>query len=120
MAWAAGATNANWWPGRRSYYFWPRNVRCDGTVEALVEMFESRGYEICSDASLEDGYEKIAIYADGRGYPTHAARQLETGAWTSKLGGLEDIEHDTVDDVNGPDYGAPVCFMRQRTKTSAA
>ena len=49
---------------------------------------------IGEDGPLQDGYEKIAIYAlDGE--PTHAARQLDTGRWTSKLGKHEDIEHDT-------------------------
>ena len=46
--------------------------------------------------------------------PTHAALQLESGAWTSKLGDFEDIEHVTVDAVNGPLYGRPVAFLSRR------
>jgi len=39
-------------------------------------------------------FEKIAIYAAG-GVPTHAAKQTSDGRWKSKLGGWEDIEHNT-------------------------
>lgn len=48
--------------------------------------------------------------------PTHAAVQLETDMWTSKMGDFEDIWHDTVGAVNGPLYGEPVLYMeRPRT-----
>jgi hypothetical protein len=87
----------------------PREV----TLVAFVEAFRVLGYEECDDGSLEDGYQKIAIFADDAGNPTHAARQLPNGEWTSKLGQLEDIVHATVDDVNGPTYGTPVEFMRR-------
>ena len=63
---------------------------------------------------------KIAIYAHDDGQPTHAARQLPDGRWTSKMGHLEDIEHRVVDDVNGPQYGSPVRFMRRRAVPGAS
>ena len=78
-----------------------------------MEAFQILGYEPCDDGTLEDGYQKVVLYADRSGIPTHAARQLENGRWTSKLGRLEDIEHDTVEDVSGPVYGQPVQFMRR-------
>jgi hypothetical protein len=37
--------------------------------------------------------------------PTHAALQLESGDWTSKLGDFEDISHSTIEAVSGPVYG---------------
>ena len=54
---------------------------------------------------------KIAIFgmkeSDGSVSPTHAARQLESGEWTSKLGkDFEDIPHTTLDALNGPVYGS--------------
>ena len=82
-------------------------------MAAFINAFRQLAYHECADGSLEAGYQKIALYADASGTPTHAARQLLNGAWTSKLGGLEDIVHATVDDVNGPAYGAPVRFMRR-------
>ena len=34
------------------------------------------------ELQLEPGFEKIALYADNSGKPTHAARQLDNGRWT--------------------------------------
>ena len=50
--------------------------------------------------------QKIALFgklnpADGSTIPTHAALQLESGEWTSKMGPLEDINHTTADAVRG-------------------
>jgi hypothetical protein len=64
------------------------------------------------DASLEPGFEKVALYGGGLLY-THAARQLPTGKWTSKLGKAEDIEHETPDDVAGGIYAEWVQVMKR-------
>ena len=68
---------------------------------------------MCEDGNLEPGYEKVAIYAmDGE--PTHAARQLQNGWWTSKLGKYEDIDHDSLEELQGygfGDYGRVAVFM---------
>jgi len=56
-----------------------------GALESIKNLFIPVGYSECHDASLEPGFEKIAIYANTDG-PQHAARQLVTGRWTSKLG----------------------------------
>jgi hypothetical protein len=61
---------------------------------------------------LEQGQEKIAIYARD-GEPTHAARQLEDGSWTSKLGPSVDISHAATSAVEGSLYGAVVRYMRR-------
>ena len=86
------------------------------TIHAFVDLFSSRGYEKCKDGNLEKGYEKIVIYgihSDTGIEPTHAARQLSNGWWTSKLGWEEDIEHKNAEDVAGPLYGKPIQFMRR-------
>jgi len=57
----------------------------------------------------EPGMEKIAIFAQG-GKPTHMARQLENGRWTSKMGQSEDIEH-ALRDLEGVLYGEVALFM---------
>jgi len=49
------------------------------------------------------------------------ARQLPDGTWTSKVGGLEDICHFTLDalesyDRNSGEYGYPIVFLRRRVK----
>jgi hypothetical protein len=56
-------------------------------------MFTALGYAVCEGEAAESGYERIALFALADGKPTHAARQLPTGRWTSKLGIAEDIEH---------------------------
>ena len=47
-----------------------------------------------------------------RSEPKHAARQLPSGRWTSKLGFLEDIEH-ALHDLEGTEYGAVVLVMKR-------
>lgn len=81
-------------------------------MEAFVEAFKLLGYETCDDAGLEVGYEKLAVYANSEG-PTHVARQLATGRWTSKLGAWQDIEHATLADLEDSDYGSARIFMRR-------
>ena len=69
---------------------------------------------MCQDAEVINGIEKIAIYADAFGDFTHAARQLRDGRWTSKLGDLDDIEHESLEEVAGApdcDYGVVVRYM---------
>ena len=43
----------------------------------------------------------------------HAAKLLEDGRWSSKLGDLEDVGHDSPADVCGPFNGELACFMRR-------
>ena len=85
------------------------------TIDAFMRAYGTLGYTLCFDESLEESLEKIAIYGttalDGSVIPTHAALQLQSGKWTSKLGPFEDINHDTVDDVRGPVYGTRICCM---------
>jgi hypothetical protein len=86
------------------------------TLAAFMAVFSLLGYELCETAAPEPGYEKIALFADSSGTPTHAARQLPDGRWTSKLGNLEDIEHD-LDDLSGKLYGRVAQLMRRPCPT---
>ncbi len=99
IAWAAGDTECWWWPEdpENDAIFWPAEVAQEETLTAFVAVFATMGYAPCGDDAPEDGFEKVALFADGAGTPTHAARQLPNGRWTSKLGFLEDIEHDLRD-----------------------
>jgi hypothetical protein len=83
------------------------------TVDDLARAYETVGFVPCADGSPEPGFEKVALYGEPDGFYTHAARQLPGGRWTSKLGALEDIEHETPDDVVGGVYGAIFGFMKQ-------
>ena len=114
IAWAAGENIRNWWPDPMGVGFWPSRIPRKVTVEAFLKAYGTRGYRLCFDGSLEAGIQKIALYGKDQGngvVPTHAALQLESGEWTSKLGPFEDIKHATVQDVDGPVYGAVICFL---------
>ncbi len=90
IAWAAGDASRWWWPITGDY--WP--IDDDSTsADSFAHAFATIGYGPADNDSLEDGYDKIALFAkDDR--VTHAARQLPNGCWTSKLGSDVDIEHD--------------------------
>jgi hypothetical protein len=110
IAWAAGNDTHWWWPDPMGVGRWPANVPRVVTMDAFVKAYETLGYQLCYDNSLEVGLEKVAIFgktnpADGSVFPTHAALQLESGEWTSKLGPLEDVRHKTVEAADGPLYG---------------
>lgn len=114
IAWAAGDDSRWWWPDEFYQYYWPDIAPRRPTLDAFVQAFLTLGFEVCDDPGLESGWEKVAIYAKDDGSPTHAARQLANGTWTSKLGNLEDINHPGLDHVSGRDYGRPVLFLRRR------
>ena len=111
IAWAAGVNDDWWWPNGVNY--WPPGAPLDISVSAFVAAFAILGYEPCDDGSLEEGAEKVALYALPSGRVTHAARQLPTGRWTSKLGKAEDIEHGSPAELEGEVYGAVVAYMRR-------
>ena len=109
VAWSAHDTEHWWQPG----IFWPLKLaEDDHGIGALEQAFLALGHQACDNGDLEPGFEKVALYGSGFMY-THAARQLSDGKWTSKLGKLEDIEHNSPDDVAGGDYGDVMQFMKR-------
>jgi hypothetical protein len=111
IAWATGDNVRWWWPDLANQRYWPIGVPRIETVAAFIQAYETLGYVPCQDETLESGFEKIAHFADEAG-PQHAARQLSNGRWTSKLGELQDIEHD-LHDLEGTDYGNVVAYMKR-------
>ena len=84
---------------------WPPGVPRSRHVDAYQRVFELLGYAVSGDESHEDGVEKVALYADANGHCKHAARQLKTGHWTSKLGNGKDIRENTLSALEGTAYG---------------
>lgn len=113
IAWAAGRSDRWWWPNSADA-FWPAEAPNVQTVGAFEAAFRLLRYQPCGSEAYEWRYEKVAIFALPDGTPTHAARQLPNGRWTSKLGRLEDIEHAIAEAVAGQTYGAAVLYMRRR------
>jgi hypothetical protein len=115
IAWAAGDDTQNWWPDPYNIGYWPQGVPREESIQAFMLAYESLGYKLCYGDHFEEGIEKIAIYGienpDKTVTPTHAARLLSSGEWTSKLGNFEDIGHKTLEAVDGPVYGRKVCCM---------
>jgi hypothetical protein len=115
VAYAVGDFKRKWWPGDYppfwSVDYWPDEVPKDETLEAFVLALATVRYEMSNDGNPELGFEKVAIYALG-GVVKHAALQQQNGAWRSKLGSAEDIEH-TLDGLEGPTYGKVVAFLKR-------
>jgi hypothetical protein len=116
IAWSIGRSDRKWWPDPWGVGVWfasPRAV----TVAGFIIGYRTIGYDLCPDGTLEPGVEKIALYAKlgplGDLMPTHAAYQLDTGHWTSKLGDCEDIEHFQTDKLHGPQYGGVTLYLRR-------
>lgn len=109
LAWAAGASDCWWWPDLDESCFWPAGIARHETLSAFIQAFAVLGYSVCVTGDLESDREKVAIFASN-GQPTHAARQLPDGLWTSKCGAGHDIVH-AMDGLNGNIYGRPEVFL---------
>lgn len=118
IAWAASVDDRWWWPlppGTPTTVAvnWPVQPPPAPTLEAFVTAFETLGFVRSEDGELDPAVEKIALYLDQSGKPTHAARQLADGTWTSKLGPYFDISHGTPEAVQGDEYGTLGAFLER-------
>lgn len=126
IAWATGDTDRYWSPIPRDRGsagdagpcgdYWPLGVAQENTADAWMAALAKVGFEACPSEEVEPGLEKIAIYTDGHGEPTHVARQLPNGCWTSKLGDECDLEHNTLKALEGKQYGTACHFMKRQAK----
>ena len=117
IAWACELDDRQLWPDSPDQE-WPEGLPQEDELESIIALFMSRGYGICEHPEFEEGFEKIAIYADGQ-EPRHTARQLLSGRWTSKMGfnGV-DIEHDDLGSIEGSRYGQVSIFLRRASEES--
>jgi hypothetical protein len=124
IAWAVGDTAKWWWPTNAPGdvpRFWPDGVPREETLAAFTLAMATLDYAPVDNESRdkenpEPGFEKLALFVDARGVPTHAARQLRVGRWTSKLGAWEDIEHD-LHALEGSIYGTVAIVFRRTCRT---
>lgn len=103
VGWAAGEDDRWWWPDAAGVSYWPAGVPREETIPAFVAAYGTIGFAPTTNPDLEPNLTKVALFARS-GIPTHAARQLPNGNWTSKLGPSEDIEH-TLAGLIGVIYG---------------
>src|SRR5260370_2335370 len=77
IAWAAGDNTCFWDPAQvfssapLGGYYWPRGIPLEQSLGSYRRAFERLGYRACDSEELEDGWEKVAIYVDAAGKPTH-------------------------------------------------
>jgi hypothetical protein len=124
IAHAAYDCKFNWWPLPAGFEekdrYWPKGAPPRRTIRAFRKAFEIQGFELCDDGNLEAGYEKVVLYVSNKATgvnplnaPTHMARQLPCGNWTSKLGPYIDIMHDTPERLTGDEYGRVELYMQR-------
>lgn len=102
-----------WWPeGDAPTIYWPPGVPRELTLDAFAAVFVTLGCTIGGGDSHEPGIEKVALFADAAGTPTHAARHLASGRWASKLGEAEDIEHE-LRALEGEIYGTVALILKR-------
>ena len=117
IAWAASDETARWDPDPFFQHYWPEGVPRVNTKAAFIAAYGTVGFEICDNGMPEQGMEKLVIYTLA-GDPAHAARLLQNGNWTSKLGDYEDIQHVNLDCLRGPLYGEPKIYMKRPIKAA--
>ena len=110
IAWAAGDTEKWWWPDIQNLKYWPPNIPRNETIDAFIKAFEKLGYSVCDNSDFQNGFEKIAIYANSQRKAKHAAKQITNGLWISKLGKEHDIEH-RLNELEGDKYGEVSVIM---------
>jgi len=116
IAWAIGDNSRFWWPDQQKQLYWPNNIPRRETLVIFVQLFRNFGYKPCKISKLKKGFEKIAIFVKANNKPAHAARQLPSGKWTSKLGSEEDIAH-KLKDLTGYHYGTVAIIMERPLKS---
>lgn len=111
IGWGAGEDD-RWWEPNNPDGYWPEGVPASMAPKALEAAYATIGYARCNDGTLEPGFEKIALFVGSNGKWSHAARQLPSGRWTSKMGKAHDIEHD-LPTMSGGAYGTIWAYMRR-------
>ncbi|HEC43760.1 MAG TPA: hypothetical protein ENI20_13130 [Bacteroides sp.] len=120
IAFAANDTTKWWWP--KAPYYWPPDVPEKEDLASFIACYESLGYVVCGlNSKYKKCYEKVALFVDSYGNPTHAAKQdaENKGIWKSKLGKYKDIEH-TLKDISGTynqySYGNVAIILKRKVK----
>ena len=112
IAWALQDTSHFYWTGPEEFFYWDSDLPRDETIDSFVQLFTKYGYEICENALKEKGFTKIALFTKDD-IPTHTARQLPNGLWTSKLGILEDVRH-TLFAISDGLYGSVALVLKKK------
>jgi len=116
LAFANGDYRHLWESGKYGgRYYWPQGIV--DNLDGWTEIFTRQGYEMTDSRGIEPGFEKIAIYIDLEDMePGHVAVS-DGRVWKSKLGRLQDIEHESLDLLEGDqhwEYGIVERILKRR------
>jgi hypothetical protein len=94
---------------------WPHDkIDRSPSLENYIKYFNLHGYNMCEDDSLEERYDKIALYVNKNNNVTHSCRQFGE-LWRSKLGPGGILEH-KLEWICGDIYGNIGCIMKRKSK----
>lgn len=115
IGWALGMNDV--WvglyhPSNFAWAWWPEGVPCNEKKESLIALFGYFGFEITNDNKPEEGFDKVALYADDEGW-THAARIISKNILHSKIGTAWDIHHSGGDIFAMTEYGSIYAYMKR-------
>lgn len=119
VSWAIGDPRLRWWPHdptdlTRAGWYWPDGLPTSETVATFEALFTRLGFEPVVDSSLEAGYEKVALFVDDSGAPSHVSWQTVNGYWASKVGTQgTDCLHKRPEDANCEAYGTVSRYYRR-------
>lgn len=114
LAWAAREKHRRWDFAKGAY--WPPGVKKAMGIAYLVGAFQAEGFSVCNEndcQTYDSTADSIVVYERNR-IGTHAARLLANGMWSSKLGDIEDVEHQTPEALSGDRYGYPRVYMKRK------
>ena len=107
-------------------HWWPPIPVCDEKPSSLVEAFRFMKFIECEDGSIEEGYDKVALYKVKEGYNqfgiwepehwTHASKIVDVNECHSKMGEMNDIHHRDGDVFAGTIYGEIFQYMKRPIK----
>jgi hypothetical protein len=114
LAWAAREKHRRWDFAKGAY--WPKGVKRASGIAYLVGAFQAEGFSVCKkdDCQKYDSTADLIVVYEKHRIGTHAARLLANGMWSSKLGDIEDVQHQTPEDVGGDEYGDPRVYMKRK------
>lgn len=114
ISWAQGISGKWTWPNtpeeRDGFMTWDNDLGHSEDINTFIKYFEARGFKLCTEEEQKE--DTIALYAIGNSCK-HAARKLQNGLWTSKLGPWHDIQHATPHSLEGDMYGKVYCYMKK-------
>ena len=114
FAWAAREKHRRWDFAKGAY--WPPGVHRLSGIAYLVGAYLAEGFSVCHQAACQkydSTSDSIVLYERNR-IGTHAARLLANGRWSSKLGDIEDVQHQTPEALSGTRYGGPIVYMKRK------